>query len=254
MTWTSADREREQELLITYDALCSQHSPDARAVRDELVTMHIPLVRYVARKFTGRGELPEDIQQVGIVGLIKAIDGFRVSQGTAFSSYAVPKISGEIKQHLRDKTWAVHVPRSVQERSLAVSRATDELLTQLNRTPSAREIASYLSISVDDVVEAIDASHAQSTTSIDSLYETHEGEPRFDDDVFALIEDRETLRPLLAGLAEREQRILVMRFVENKSQSEIAKELGMSQMHVSRLLAHTLKELRIGLQQPGDFG
>jgi RNA polymerase sigma-B factor len=249
MKWTSADREREHQLLVEFDTARELSSPEASALREQLVTMHIPLVHYVARRYSGRGETLEDIQQVGTVGLIKAIDGFDVHHGAAFSSYAVPKIAGEIKQHLRDRTWAVHVPRSVQERSRAVSKATDTLLIELNRTPSVQEIADHLEVSVDDVVEAIDAAHAQSTRSMDSLSENSDYEPQSaDDDVFALIENRETLRPLLAELDERERRILTMRFAENKSQSVIAKELGMSQMHVSRLLAHILQQLRIGLQ------
>ena len=222
-------------------------------LRDEIIQSHLALVAHIARKFAGRGEPLDDLIQVGTIGLIKAVDRFDPSKGFEFSTFAMPTIMGEIKRHFRDKTWAVQVPRRLQELGAAVNKATTELTHQLDRSPSIAEIAQHLEISTDEVVEAINASAAYSAVSLDTS-PNDDDSPSLGqrvgslDDALEGVEYRESLRPLLAALPEREQAILVMRFFENKSQSEIAKTLEISQMHVSRILAQTLSDLRTALQ------
>jgi RNA polymerase sigma-B factor len=221
-------------------------------VRDELVTMHLPLVQHLARRYRDRGESLDDLVLVGTVGLIKAVDGFDVSRGVEFSTYATPTILGEIKRHFRDRAWAVRVPRRLQELQSRVTRSTEELTRTLHRAPTVRELAAALDVTEDDVLDAIEARHAYATDSIDdggddgaSPMATRMG---FDDPAFEAIEDRESLRPLLEQLTERERQIILLRFFHSMSQTQIAEELGISQMHVSRLLARSLAQLRSGMQ------
>ena len=241
----SADREMFEQ-LAALEAGTSEHE----ALRAALIERHLPLVTFMARKFADRGEPLDDLIQVGTIGLIKAIDRFEISKGFEFSTFATPTIVGEIKRHFRDKTWAVRVPRRLQELGASVTKATTELTQKLDRSPTPKEIAKHLGITVDDVAEALESNAAYSTVSLDVTSETSTsiGETFGAlDEALEGVEYRESLKPLLAQLDDREKRILQMRFFDNLSQSQIATELGISQMHVSRILNKVLTHLRAGL-------
>lgn len=248
--WSDRDRAEERELLVELSEL-SEDSPRRKAVRDRLVTMHLPIVEHVARRFRDRGESHEDLVQVGTIGLIKAVDRFDVTRGVEFSTYATPTIVGEIKRHFRDRGWAIRVPRRLQELRMSLNRATSDLTHSLGRSPTVAEIATHLGITSDEVLEGLESSQAYATTSLDagdeegtaSLSDVLGGE----DDALEGVEYRESLRPLLAQLPERERHIIMLRFFHNMTQSQIADEIGISQMHVSRLLAKSLGQLRTGL-------
>jgi len=241
----SADREMFEQ-LAALEAGTSEHEK----IRAALIERHLPLVTFMARKFADRGEPLDDLIQVGTIGLIKAIDRFEISKGFEFSTFATPTIVGEIKRHFRDKTWAVRVPRRLQELGASVTKATNELTQKLDRSPTPKEIAKHLGITVDEVAEALESNSAYSTISLDITSDTSTS---IGDSFGALdealegVEYRESLKPLLAQLEDREKRILQMRFFENLSQSQIATELGISQMHVSRILNKVLSHLREGL-------
>lgn len=241
----SVDREMFEQ-LAALEAGTSEHE----ALRAALIERHLPLVTFMARKFADRGEPLDDLIQVGTIGLIKAIDRFEISKGFEFSTFATPTIVGEIKRHFRDKTWAVRVPRRLQELGASVTKATTELTQKLDRSPTPKEIAKHLGITVDDVAEALESNAAYSTVSLDVTSETSTsiGETFGAlDEALEGVEYRESLKPLLAQLDDREKRILQMRFFDNLSQSQIATELGISQMHVSRILNKVLTHLREGL-------
>ncbi len=241
----SADREMFEQ-LAALEAGTSEHE----VLRAALIERHLPLVTFMARKFADRGEPLDDLIQVGTIGLIKAIDRFEISKGFEFSTFATPTIVGEIKRHFRDKTWAVRVPRRLQELGASVTKATTELTQKLDRSPTPKEIAKHLGITVDDVAEALESNAAYSTVSLDVTSETSTsiGETFGAlDEALEGVEYRESLKPLLAQLDDREKRILQMRFFDNLSQSQIATELGISQMHVSRILNKVLTHLREGL-------
>lgn len=250
--WTERDRAREQELLSELSALDSSN-PQRVAVRDELVTMNLPLVEHLARRFRDRGENHEDLVQVGTVGLIKAVDRFDTDRGVQFSTYATPTIVGEIKRHFRDRGWAIRVPRRLQELRISLSRATGELSQSTGRSPTVAELAKHLNITEEEVLEGLESAQAYATSSLDAG--TSDGDDSMslgatigdEDTALEGVENRESLKPLLAALPERERQILFLRFFNNKTQSEIANELGISQMHVSRILARTLAQLRSGL-------
>lgn len=247
--------ERERELFAKWNRVRDLDDPSRTLIRDELITLHAPLVRHIARRYANRGEPLEDITQVGSIGLMKAIDRFDVDRGLEFSTYATPMIAGEIKRYFRDHTWSVHVPRSIQDRGRAVGRAGEDLQATLGRTPTIQEIADHIGSSTADVLEALEGSHAHSSLPLETPSGNFIREPTtFDHEVFDTIDDRTTLLPLLAQLDERQQRIIAMRFLEGKSQTLIAKELGISQMHVSRLLDKAMIFLRAGLQESSDFG
>ena len=234
------------EQLAALEAGTSEHEE----LRAALIERHFPLVTFMARKFADRGEPLDDLIQVGTIGLIKAIDRFEISKGFEFSTFATPTIVGEIKRHFRDKTWAVRVPRRLQELGASVTKATTELTQKLDRSPTPKEIAKHLGITVDDVAEALESNAAYSTVSLDVTSETSTsiGETFGAlDEALEGVEYRESLKPLLAQLDDREKRILQMRFFDNLSQSQIATELGISQMHVSRILNKVLTHLREGL-------
>lgn len=241
----SADREMFEQL-----AALEAGTSDHEALRAALIERHLPLVTFMARKFADRGEPLDDLIQVGTIGLIKAIDRFEISKGFEFSTFATPTIVGEIKRHFRDKTWAVRVPRRLQELGASVTKATTELTQKLDRSPTPKEIAKHLGITVDDVAEALESNAAYSTVSLDVTSETSTsiGETFGAlDEALEGVEYRESLKPLLSQLDDREKRILQMRFFDNLSQSQIATELGISQMHVSRILNKVLTHLREGL-------
>ena len=241
----SADREMFEQ-LAALEAGTSEHE----RIRAALIERQLPLVTFMARKFADRGEPLDDLIQVGTIGLIKAIDRFEISKGFEFSTFATPTIVGEIKRHFRDKTWAIRVPRRLQELGAAVTKATTELTQKLDRSPTPKEIAKHLGITVDEVAEALESNAAYSTVSLDVSSEnsTSIGETFGAlDEALEGVEYRESLKPLLAQLDDREKRILQMRFFDNLSQSQIAVELGISQMHVSRILNKVLSHLREGL-------
>ena len=241
----SADREMFEQ-LAALEAGTSEHEN----IRAALIERHLPLVTFMARKFADRGEPLDDLIQVGTIGLIKAIDRFEISKGFEFSTFATPTIVGEIKRHFRDKTWAVRVPRRLQELGASVTKATTELTQKLDHSPTPKEVAKHLGITVDEVAEALESNSAYSTISLDITSDTSTTiRDTFGalDEALEGVEYRESLKPLLAQLEDREKRILQMRFFENLSQSQIATELGISQMHVSRILNKVLSHLREGL-------
>jgi len=250
--WGETQRERERELLEVL-ASTSADDPAHRRARDDLVTLHLPLVSFLARRFRDRGEPLDDLVQVGTIGLIKAVDRFDPERGVEFSTYATPTIVGEIKRHFRDKGWAIRVPRRLQELRLSIGSATAELSQASGRTPTVAEIAAHLGISEDDVIEGLEGAQAYSTSSLDAPVGGDDDAPMLADrlgDVdpsLETIEYRESLRPLLAALPSRERRILALRFFHGMTQSQIAEEVGVSQMHVSRLLTKSLATLREGL-------
>ena len=248
-------RLRHLELYAVYhDAAASERARlDAR---DGLVRLHLPLVEHCARRFRNRGEPLEDLVQVGTIGLIKSIDRFDLERGVEFSTYATPTIIGEIKRYFRDKGWAIRVPRRLQELRMQIGTTTADLTQDLGRSPTPRELAGAIGCSVEEIVEGIESSNAYSTLSLDAADDSgDEGGVSMldmmglDDAELEHIEIRESIKPLLEALPAREKRILLLRFFRNKTQSEIAAEIGVSQMHVSRLLTRTLDQLRASMQE-----
>ena len=253
--WGDAERERERELVAIL-ASTEPDDPEHRRAREELVTLNLPLVQFLARRFRDRGEPLEDLVQVGTIGLIKAVDRFDVDRGVEFSTYATPTIVGEIKRHFRDKGWAIRVPRRLQELRIALGRSTAELSQISGRAPTVAELAAHLDISEDEVIEGLEGAQAYATSSLDAQTggeDSDSGSPSLSDRLgtedldLEAVEHRESLRPLLAALPSRERRILALRFFHGMTQSQIAEEVGVSQMHVSRLLAKSLATLREGL-------
>ncbi|MCQ9132528.1 RNA polymerase sigma factor SigF [Streptomyces sp. IBSBF 2807] len=224
-------------------------SPEYAEMRNQLVRMHLPLVEHLARRFRNRGEPLDDLTQVATIGLIKSVDRFDPERGVEFSTYATPTVVGEIKRHFRDKGWAVRVPRRLQELRLALTTATAELSQQHGRSPTVHELAEKLAISEEEVLEGLESANAYSTLSLD-VPDTDDESPAVadtlgaEDEALEGVEYRESLKPLLEDLPPREKRILLLRFFGNMTQSQIAQEVGISQMHVSRLLARTLAQLR----------
>ncbi|QHC21961.1 SigB/SigF/SigG family RNA polymerase sigma factor [Streptomyces sp. GS7] len=227
-------------------------------VRNTLVEMNLSLVRYSAARFRNRGGDPgemEDIVQVGTIGLIKAIDRFDVSREVEFTTYAMPYIVGEIKRFFRDATWAVHVPRRLQELRIEIAQAKERLFARLDREPTVAELAGHLGLSEEQVIDGLIAGNGYTAGSLDQPADPAEVEsarPLADalgeeDPRLRLAEDIHALSPLVRQLDRRDRRILTLRFVHEKTQSEIGTELGVSQMHVSRLLARILDRLRAGL-------
>jgi RNA polymerase sigma-B factor len=224
--------------------------------REELVQLHLPLVDHCARRFMNRGEPLDDLVQVGTIGLIKSVDRFDTDRGVEFSTYATPTIIGEIKRYFRDKGWAIRVPRRLQELRMQITSTTAELTQNLGRSPTPRELADVIGCSVEEIVEGIESSNAYSTLSLDATDDSGEDGGAsmlelmgLDDEELEHIEIRESIKPLLEALPPREKRILLLRFFKNKTQSEIADEIGVSQMHVSRLLSRTLDQLRASLEE-----
>ncbi|MFE9878143.1 RNA polymerase sigma factor SigF [Streptomyces sp. NPDC005784] len=226
---------------------------DYAYVRNTLVELNLALVKFAASRFRSRSEPMEDIIQVGTIGLIKAIDRFELSRGVEFPTFAMPTIIGEIKRFFRDTSWSVRVPRRLQELRLDLAKAGDELAQRLDRAPTVGELAERLGISNDEVVEGMAASNAYTASSLDAQPEEDNSEGAladrigYEDNGLEGIEYVESLKPLIAELPQRDRQILSLRFVANMTQSEIGDELGISQMHVSRLLSRTLVRLRKGL-------
>ncbi|MBB3040776.1 SigB/SigF/SigG family RNA polymerase sigma factor [Nocardioides sp. LMS-CY] len=225
------------------------------SAREALVHLHLPLVEHCARRFRNRGEPLEDLVQVGTIGLIKSIDRFDSERGVEFSTYATPTIIGEIKRYFRDKGWAIRVPRRLQELRMQIGTASAELTQSLGRSPTPRELAEAIGCSVEEIVEGIESSNAYSTLSLDASDDGDDGTATMldaigvDDEGLEHVEIRESIKPLLDKLAPREKKILLLRFFKNMTQSQIAAEIGVSQMHVSRLLNRTLEQLRTSLEE-----
>jgi RNA polymerase sigma-B factor len=226
------------------------------AARDGLVHLHLPLVEHCARRFRNRGEPFEDLVQVGTIGLLKSIDRFDLERGVEFSTYATPTIIGEIKRYFRDKGWAIRVPRRLQELRMQIGAANAELTQSLGRSPTPRELAEKIGCTVEDVLEGIESSNAYSTLSLDASDNDEDGAASMldaigiEDENLEHVEIRESIKPLLDKLDAREKKILLLRFFKNMTQSQIAAEIGVSQMHVSRLLSRTLEQLRTSLEEP----
>jgi RNA polymerase sigma-B factor len=237
-------------------ALFAERDADPN-VREALVERFGPLAEYLARRFAGRGEPLEDLRQVASLGLVSAIDRFDPTRGVRFTTFATATIVGELKRHLRDKAWAVRVPRRLQELGLEAGRAIPILTQELGRAPTVEEIAERLGATSDEVLEAMDAMHAYAADSLDAPSRDDEvarietlgdGDPSLE-----LVEAWSSLAPAVADLPERERRVLYLRFFREMTQSEIAERIGVSQMHVSRILAQTLDRLRgaLGEAPPG---
>jgi len=238
------DQDREREL---FERLGQDPSS-----REEIIALHTPLARYLASRFRGRGESFEDLTQVALLGLIKAVDRFDPARGVRFSTYASATVVGEIKRHLRDRAWALRVPRRLQEMGLQVSKALGALHQEQGRSPTVAEIAERVGSTEEEVLEAMDAMTAYTAESLDAP--SGEGETAWIDRLereeprFALLEEWESVVPSLRDLPEREKAILYLRFFRGRTQSQIAEEIGVSQMHVSRILAQTLRLLREALE------
>jgi RNA polymerase sigma-B factor len=218
------------------------------SARDELVARFVPFAEYLARRFGGRGESLEDLAQVAMIGLLNAIDRFDPSREVQFSTYAAATIVGELKRHFRDKGWALRVPRRLQELAVQVNRALPELTQSLGRSPTIPELASHLGVATDDIAEAMDAVQAYSTSSLETPMGEEAKAPidslGGDDPSMALLEEWSSIAPAVAELSPRDRRVLYLRFFRDLTQSEIAEDVGVSQMHVSRILTQTLEKLR----------
>jgi RNA polymerase sigma-B factor len=246
-----SERERTRVLFAQFEA-----TRDG-SVRNELVVAHLNLVRFLALKFTNRGEPLDDLVQVGTVGLLKAIDRFDLERGVEFTTYATPTIVGEIKRYFRDKGWAVKVPRRLQELNLAVNRANEKMSMELGRSPTVGELALRLDASEEEILEAQELGQSYNLLSLDSEVSS-EGDKRaqtladtvgITDPGLELLEDRANLERAFHVLTGRERIIIYLRFYEAVSQTEIAKRLNVSQMHVSRLQAKALEKLRAVLAE-----
>ncbi len=250
----SHDGKLDRQLLERY------HRDGSLEAREQLIELYLPLVRSLARRYAFRGEQLEDLVQVGCIGLIKAIDRFDVDRGVELTTYATPNIIGEIKRHFRDKGWAVRVPRGLQELNVRLSRLVEELTVQLERSPTVAELAKAADATEEEVVEALETGQAYSSVSLS------QGQSGGDDDggdsdpldtlgapelQYDVTEDRAILAPGFAALDQREQYILHLRFFQGLTQSQIASKVGISQMHVSRLIRRSLGRIREELESRG---
>jgi len=232
-----------EALLVAY------HRNGDEAARDRALVELMPLVRALALRYAGRGEPLEDLVQVGSIGLIKAVDRFDIDRGVDFPSYAVPTIVGEIRRHFRDKAWAMHVPRRLKELSLRLSRVLDQLTTELGRSPTIAELAAAAGVEEEEAIDALDSMNAYSTRSLQAPFDDSSDDNLTeklgtDEPGYTEIEDGTLVAAGLDALDERERRIVELRFFEELTQSQIASEIGISQMHVSRLLRRALATMR----------
>jgi RNA polymerase sigma-B factor len=244
---TVSEEKADRELLRRY------HEHGDLEARERLIEQYLPLVRSLARRYSYRGEQLEDLVQVGCIGLIKAIDRFDIDRGVELTTYATPNIIGEIKRHFRDKGWSVRVPRGLQELNVRLSHLVEELTVQLERSPTIAELAKAASVEEEEVLEALESGQAYATLSLsapgggggddgsdlDPLESLGELEHQYE-----VSEDRAVLAPGLRALDDRERRILHLRFFEGLTQSQIAQRVGISQMHVSRLIRRALEKIR----------
>jgi RNA polymerase sigma-B factor len=254
----SSHRSEREELKTKFAAFVETGD---RALRDELVAAHLGLAEYLARRFANRGESLDDLVQVASIGLVKAVDRFDPSRGVEFSTYATHTIVGELKRHFRDRGWAVRAPRRMQELYLRLSDVIGTLSQQLGRSPTIADLAAEVKVSEEEVLEALEAGQAYRFASLDAgtTGAMVDGESDSlmarlgeEDAELETAESRALLAPLLATLSNRQQLIVRMRFFEGLTQSEIANRLGISQMHVSRLLARSVTQLRSASESPGS--
>jgi RNA polymerase sigma-B factor len=248
----AARADEDRRLLVRY------HRDGDRAAREALVERLLPLARRMARRYRRSDEPLDDLVQVATLGLIKAIDRFDPKRQTAFSSYAVPTMLGELKRYFRDNGWAVHVPRGMQERVMQVDNAVKELARRKGRSPSAAEVGDALALSTEQVLEAMEAAGAYDAVSLESYRFGDEGDGEtyaesigVEDGRFELVEYGATIAPTLAALPARDRIVLHLRFVEDLTQAEIAERVGVSQMHVSRLIRRALDRLRTVAEYSG---
>ncbi|MEV0679711.1 SigB/SigF/SigG family RNA polymerase sigma factor [Actinosynnema sp. NPDC050436] len=234
-----------QPLFVELAAAQRDGSRYAR-LRDHLVTEHLPLARHIADRFAERGENADDLRQVAALGLIHAVDRFDAGRGIEFLAFAVPTITGEVRRYLRDQGWAVRVPRRLKELCLSIDGARVELARRTGRSPKPTEVARHLGITLDEVYEGLHATSAHHLLSLDELTggELTADGLAFDDPALEVVELQHALDPMLRGLPRRERRIVVLRFFRGMTQSQIADSVGVSQMHVSRLLSRSLARLR----------
>ncbi|MFC4015320.1 RNA polymerase sigma factor SigF [Nonomuraea purpurea] len=225
-------------------------------IRERLVEMHEGLVADVARRYRYRGEPLEDLRQAAYVGLMKAVNGFDPSLGHEFRGYAMITMVGEVKRHFRDRTWAIRVPRVYQERRIELNKATAELTQTLGHSPTVAELSAKMGLSEEDVLLTMEASTAYTALSLDAPVNSGDDDPAelgdflpAQDDSLNHLLDRHAVKPLIDALPSRERNILLMRFYGNMTQSEIAQEFGISQMHVSRILRAVLTQLRGALSE-----
>ncbi|HEX6754568.1 MAG TPA: SigB/SigF/SigG family RNA polymerase sigma factor [Mycobacteriales bacterium] len=248
------DRTVRARRLFGELASTSPGSREHRVLRDEIVELHLPLALYLARRYEGRGEPFDDIAQAGALGLVKAVDRFDPGRGVEFSTFAGQTILGEIRRHFRDRTWSVHVHRSLQERTGHVGRCIRDLTQELGRSPTVAEVSGWAGVSEEQVLEALECIRACRTASLESPARGTRtlGEVLGSDDTaFDRVDLHEALGMSLAQLPDRERRILQLRFFGDMTQAQIAARLGISQMHVSRLLSRTLGQLRQDLVGTG---
>src|SRR6476646_8786395 len=242
---------RERDLLRRY------HVDGDQAAKDQLAEEMLPLARALAGRYSGRGEPLDDLVQVACIGIMKAIDGFDLSREVRFSSYATPTVLGEIKRYFRDKTWAMRVPRGMQEMQLTVARARDMLTTRLGRSPNVRELAEEIDVPFEEVLQTIQSQHARRTRSLE--------EPVGEDMTLAdavggrdpdleRAEIRVLLDDALVALTDRDREVLRLRFADDLTQTEIAERIGVSQMQVSRLIRQSLARLRIDIERSQSRG
>jgi RNA polymerase sigma-B factor len=248
---TAENTDRAGELIIALATLPAGH-PGRSRLRDRTIEAWMPLARHLASRYAGRGEPVDDLQQVAVMGLIKAVDRFDAERGIDFAGFAIPTIVGELKRHFRDRTWAIRVPRRLQELRLSITAANHDLSHTLGRSPTVADIAAYLHITEEEVLEGLEGARAYNSASL-SAPAGADGSTTLGDTLgsedsgFALAELRIALGPALAGLDDREQKIISLRFYGNLTQNEIAEQVGISQMHVSRLLSKALAKLRTRL-------
>ena len=264
-----ADSEKlDQYLLRVYHGWKDSEDPRvhddpgkrkrAMDARQQLITMYLPLVRSLARRYASRGEHFDDLVQVGAIGLIKAIDRFDLERGVELTTYATPNIVGEIKRYFRDKGWSVRVPRGLQELNIRLNKVIDELVPKLQRSPTINELAEAANATPEEVLEALETSQAYNSVSLQASPNGESGDDETglidymgaDEEAYDAMEDRTMLAPGFAKLDKRERYILHLRFFEGLTQSQIAERVGISQMHVSRLIRRSLEKLR---EEIGDL-
>jgi RNA polymerase sigma-B factor len=246
----STNTEPTAEDMLTELARPDLSDEDRARLREQIVEIHLPMARDIARRYLHRGEPMEDLLQAAYVGLMKALNGFDPELGHSFRGYAMVTMTGEVKRHFRDRTWAVRVPRLYQERRSEMNRLVADFTQELGRFPTVAELAERMRISEEEMLLTLDASAAYSTLSLDAPLGAEDDAAALgdvlpdEDDALSTLVDREAVKPLIDGLPPREKNILLLRFFGNMTQAEIAEEFDISQMHVSRILRKVLDQLR----------
>lgn len=260
---SSKNKYKDEELRAYIKDLFRKYAVSrSPEIRDELIKLHSSLAEYLVRKYCHRGEPYDDLLQVGYIGLLKAIERFSMDRGVEFSTYATPTIVGELKRHFRDKGWAIRVPRRLQMRDMELNQAIDYLSQELSRAPTIKEIAKFLNVSDEEIIEILESSQAHSYLSLDNALSDSSEEKPFslldyigeEDLEFTASENRALVENLLSVLSKREQKVVYMRFFQGMTQIEIAKEMDISQMHVSRLLCRIIDKMRKRAKSIDEIG